>query len=117
MNKLLQAGILVLMISFSGYGQDSYPKSVFYKPLSGQTADITLSVSDYDANLIGKLKDELISFEEKVELVHFDVKHQQLRVIYNENMLLSDLVDLFDRYHVNHNKQSATVSPIKNGQQ
>lgn len=117
MKLLLKTALFFVMLSFSSYGQDVYPKSAFYKPASGQSADITLSVSGYDSNLIGKLKDELVSFEEKVELVHYDPKHEQLHIVYNEHMLLSDLVDLFDRYHVKHNKVSTTVSPIKSGQQ
>lgn len=84
--------------------QSFYQKSLFRICPTGKTVTIKLDVSEFPENNVGALKDELISYEEKIELVNLDEQTSYLVFVYNDKMDLEELVDLFEKHEINHTR-------------
>lgn len=110
MKLLRMAVVVVSLVAFQSYSQDEFPKSLFSKADAGTTNTVTVGVSGYDVNVVGKLKDDLSAFEEKIESVSFDEDNKELIVVYNEYMIVEDIIRLFELHKVDHRKREFSIS-------
>ena len=115
MRSLCTALSFLLVINFFGYSQTEIDKTIF-KPVSlNQTETIIINVRNYDKNVVGMLKDDLVSFDGKVNSVDLDEANNLLHITYNDKMLLEDMISVFDKHNINYllNPKGSTLE-IKN---
>lgn len=94
------------IICFTGNSQEEATKTIFKSVEINQTETVILEFNSNERNVIGELKDDLISFDEKVTMVILDEEEQLLYVTYNDKMLLEDLINTFRKHNVNYLKES-----------
>lgn len=102
MRSLCTALSFIFVINFLGYSQMEIDKTIF-KPVSlNQTETIIINTREYDPNVIGMFKDDLIAFDEKINSVQLDEHSNLVHITYNDKMLLEDLVIVFDKHSINY---------------
>lgn len=114
------AAVLLLSISAISHAQSfstkSDNKTIFEKAQSGKTQTIIINVAQYSPNLIGLLKDELITYQEKVTNVTYNEINTHFSFTYNEHMLKEDLIEVFKKHGINYYKSDAKLVTDPNNQ-
>ena len=98
--------INLLLISISSFAQKEVKPTIFTTVPAGQTKTLKINVSNYDINIIGQLKDNLLIYSDKITFVGLDEGKRILTVIYNEYMLKEDLIRVFETNGVNYHIQT-----------
>lgn len=105
-NNILALGI-ILFFTNSLFAQQkgnlNNEKTIFEKPLTGEEITLNVNLYNYDMNTIGQLKDDLFQFQYvgKISLISLDEFKKILTIIYNEKMLESDFIRVFNDNKVN----------------
>lgn len=87
--------VFFVSITIFSYGQTDPQTSVFLPAHSGEEQKVTINVSNHSPNDVGELKDKLLGFQGKIVLVHYDENLGTMTIIYNENMIVSELIGEF----------------------
>ena len=94
--------LFVLLLTFVAQSQTDWDKTIFVEVGANETTTISLNLETYSSNQIGSLKDDLISFDEKVLEIRIKDQVNSMYITYNGAMLLSDLVKVFEKHHVDY---------------
>ena len=96
----------------------STTKSGIPLPNQGSIASLHLDISKLDVHQIGGLKDAFIEFHEKVTSVEIGKDMMEMKVQYNQYMLVEDIQFLLVKYGAKIRRELYPVSdeslPIKN---
>ena len=95
--------VSAILLSTLGFSQEKGNKTIFKQLNTGESYTISISTTNYTANKIGELKDQLIGmYDEKVFDVDYNETNQLFSFAYNEYMQKEDLVSLFDKYSIDY---------------
>jgi len=99
---MLKTFTLLLLLSYTltTAAQENIKETIFEVPAPNQVVTVMTSIQNQPMNDVGALKDELLTYDEKVVDVSIDLKAKLLHVAYNEHMLLDDLRQAFERHNI-----------------
>lgn len=92
--------------------EEANSQSVFRKALAGETLKVVLDVSIYSDDTIKKLKNNLDGFTTEIPKVHYNKSMKKLTFIYNEHLVLNNLVNVFNDNKISH--KNSTIKLYKN---
>jgi hypothetical protein len=104
---ILTAAILLGSLGFS-QGQEN--KTIFKQLNTGEVHTIHVNSSYYSLNNIGKLKDELSTYHEKITDISFNEAQNLLSFTYNEFMQKEDLIHLFESNKIEYIKTTRAIN-------
>lgn len=78
-----------------------YQKTIFEICPPGETITLSFDISNYSEKSTALLKDELSTYKEKVDFVKIDDISLIMTIIYNEHLVMEELQELFEKYHLN----------------
>jgi len=93
-----------LFIFGIGFSQTKDEQTIFKDLPSGKTNTITLNTSYYSPNVLGKFKDDLLSFNEKILKVSYNESNKLFLFTYSSEMSTNDLIELFKKHHISYTR-------------
>lgn len=102
--------LTILLISISSFSQTKTEKTIFDQIPVGTTSKIYLNLTGHQLNAIGSFKDDLLQFEEKILKVEFDETSFVFVIVYNDEMLREDFIQVFEKYNIDYLKKKKVIS-------
>ena len=112
---LLLAAILYSAIGFSQNQnniKEANTQSVLRKALAGETIKVVLDVSTYNDDNIKKFSNKLNNFTTEIPKVHYNKNVKKLTFIYNEHLVLNNLINIFNDNKISH--KNSTIKLYRN---
>lgn len=97
MKLILLLALISIFFHSNVSAQTTWDKTIFELATPSELTTLKINIGSHTANQVGALKDELIQFEEKVLSVKIKGDADFILLIYNDKMLLEDLISAFEK--------------------
>lgn len=100
----LFVGLFFFVLTSFSQSNTSSDLPVLDLPNQGQIVSVKVSFKGNLPENVLKLKDDLYIYEDKIFNINFIEDSEVLKFEYNHNMLIEDLIELFDKHSIQYTK-------------
>jgi hypothetical protein len=99
-NLLLVFFLFSFLCSFSQTNVKTQEHQQYQEDLRNKVLTLNLDVASYDMNLLGELKDELLTFDGKVISVLLDEVNRTMKITHNALLSKEEAMQILTKHHI-----------------